>query len=169
MFRIEHSNSNGNFMVQLNHPVSCETMQQLALIASNVLSDAAKELPEISPEQQENLLTHLRNSSSHQQTRLGEKPVSSIMMGSYVEPHYGVRIRLLSFPSSDKMRAIRMISEATGISTIGSKEILYANYPCPILAQEIADKILIGLADLGIHAKIVDADEKTGPIASIGR
>lgn len=167
MFKIKHTNHNGSFSVKLNRPIDGEDMQQLALIAYNLLSDEAKadtNSGDLSKQESETLLSHIQHDSNIQQ-RLGERPVDSIKMGDYKEPERGVRIRMLSMPDPHRMDAIRAFRAATGLSILSTRDIVYGNYPCVVMSLDTAHTIMKSFTALNVHAKIVPASESTWPMS----
>ena len=165
MFKIEHTNKHGSFSVELNRPVSCETMQQLALIAHNILTDeAAKNAQDaedggMNQEQQETLLSHIRR-----QTTLGEQPTTKMNLGSYQEPEKGVRIRMVSMPPEPRMEVVRAFREITGISILSSKDILYGNIASPLFTLDVAHRIMRRFKEMNVYAALVSPDAITGPL-----
>lgn len=175
-FKISCKTDNGSFKISLKRDVQAEEFSQIMQTANNLLypqsiinSSAsvvvvgvAPPPPAIIPSTSHN---NFSTDTSHRlQMRLGQYPVNKIELGLYKEPKSGVRIRILSMPDhNDKKRihAIRALREKTSISMMGCKEIIYGNYPCPIIKPEDADVIMQKFRELDVHAKVVRA-EATG-------
>jgi ribosomal protein L7/L12 len=164
VFKLKHSNQNGTFSVCLNRPVSSEDMQQIALIAHNLLTDEAAQNGQesaddgMSKEQQETLLGHIRK-----QHALGEQPTERLNLGTYKEPDKGVRIRMVSFPSR-RLEVVRALRELTGISMIGAKDIVYGNVVSPLFSLDMGHSIMKRFKELDVYATLVAPDMITGPI-----
>lgn len=147
MFEIKNENSAGIFHLKLNRTLSSKEILEVAQIAANLVQEANKSIGTITTAENTNTFIG--------QSKLGEKPVDKINMGSYVEPNVGVRIRMLSFPEENKMASIKAFGAITGISLVGSKDIIYGNFPSPIFTKEIADKIIEVFKANNIYAGII--------------
>jgi hypothetical protein len=165
-FEIKYENLNGSFQVKLARNVSCEEAMQLTQLATNIIRDSESQGvvygPHLPPNGPNEFISPLQknvgNGLGVNQTKLGERPVDSIKLGDYVEPENGVRLKILSFPPTGRMRAVASLRELTRITIMGCKEIIFGNHPCPILSEEVASKMMEILKDLEIHAKVVPAD-----------
>jgi hypothetical protein len=150
MFELKRSNSKGVFHIQLNDDTPFETMVQLCQLSENLIGKT------------QNHSAHSKvkppSSITGSQTKLGERPVSSIQMGTYDEPSEGVRIKFLAF-AEKRFEAIKMFQGATGISMLGCRDIVYGNYPCPILIKETAEFVMDELKKLNVYATLEDAHE----------
>ena len=153
MFEIRSENQHGIFHVKLNRTLSSQEIMQLASIAANVVPRMTEETI-VYTVQEPDEATIL----SGKQTRLGERPVDSIQLGSYKEPDVGVRIRMLDYPADNKVKvaAVKSVRKHTGISLVGAKEIVCGNYRCPILTMDIAQKIVNDFKEVELYASIVD-------------
>lgn len=160
-FKLEHSNKNGTFSISLNRELSKSEMIEVCQIAANLIqcdeqqSDINMvvkpgELPIYGPVPPPEL-------SPNQQASLGERPVNSINIGTYVEPSDGVRIKILNMVRIGRIPVIKTMKDITGISMIGCKEILYGNIECPILSIDTARSILEVFREHEIYAKLVPA------------
>jgi hypothetical protein len=161
-FKLKHSNEHGLFKVNLKRELSREEVLQLSELACNVLSgEEAEDRPVYGPNQensnQETTGEEKSLESRMFQNKLGERPVENINLGSYVEPSDGFRIKMLHLIDSNRIAAFKMLKDATGISLVGCKEIVYGNYPCPVLTYDTAATVLTGLRALNVYAKIVPA------------
>lgn len=183
-FKLVHKNANGMFKIVLKREVSQSEMEDFCQLASNIVpsttdiensssypgpipyhgpapisSERNKVYGPQLPNQQEMFRDYTPKPGM--QTKRGEKPVDSIPMGSYVEPDEGVRIKVLHFDQSNRIEVFRVFREATGISIIGCRDIVWGNFPCPILTPETAQHILEEFKKLKpeAYAKIVPADE----------
>lgn len=166
-FEIKYQTKTGLFHVRIERDVSAQEAHELAQLGLNITYVEEEKVygPPLAPDyQRDDIVSHIRNESPslgpNSQTKLGEKPVAEINMLSYVEPKEGVRIKMVAFPES-RTKALQVIREHTGISLIGCKDIVYGNYLCPILNLEIANKIMADFRKLGVHAKIVPADNQS--------
>lgn len=148
-----------SFKLNLDRDVSNEEFAQIAQIASNLITpkehkpkeDVKPAAPSIQP-------PFISSSPSRLQQRLGEFPVKEIKIGDYKEPETGVRIRMLSLPDyggKKRMDAIRALRDNTQISIMACKEIVYGNYPCPIIKPEVAEVVMARFRELDIHARAV--------------
>jgi hypothetical protein len=173
-FEIKYQTKAALFHVKIERDVNAQEAHELAQLALNITAIADGEKvygpplppgyhpPMRRPDESEGLITHLRNdtgSGINGQNKLGEKPVSEINMMGYQEPKEGVRIKMLAFPEA-RTKAIWAFRNQTGISLIGSRDIVYGNFPCPILKPEIAEKIMADFRSLEVFAKIVPADNR---------
>jgi hypothetical protein len=147
-FKLAIKNNNGIFKVHLNREVSQQEIIDICQIATNLVPCDSQVSPTHYGPHQEDV--------SYIQTKLGEKPVDNISMGSYKEPDDGVRIKMLHMPEK-KLDAVRAFRRITDISMLGCKEIIVGNHPCPILQLEKAQEIIEEFHRLGIYAKIVPA------------
>jgi hypothetical protein len=95
------------------------------------------------------------------QTRLGQFPQEKILMGNYVEPSDGVRIRLLQFPDSSAsiIGAIGLLRRKIPLPIMSWQHLIRGNYPSPIFSQEDAMYVMSCLKQKGIYAKIVPAKD----------
>lgn len=164
-FKLEHSNKNGTFKIKLYREVSSEEMAELCQLASNLVPYEEGFRSNLSPIGAPIYGPHLPAdidtpiTTSYSQKNLGDQPVENISMGSYVEPENGFRIKMLYMIETGRVPAIRAFRDATGISIIGCKEIVYGNYPCPILTLETAQHILAEFRKLNVFAKIVSSEQ----------
>lgn len=147
-FKLAIKNNNGTFKVHLNREVSQHEIIDICQIAANLVPCDNQTSPISYGPNQEAI--------SYNQTKLGEKPVDNISMGSYKEPDDGVRIKMLHMPEK-KVDAVKAFRRITDISMLGCKEIVVGNHPCPILPLEKAQAIIEEFHKLGIYAKIVPA------------
>ena len=156
-FKLEINNNNGKFLIDLHRNLSVDDMEQVVRVADAMLNSIQEETNNkaYGPLQENNSAMTVAGKT---QTRLGEFPVDQINMGSFKEPDTGLRIKFLEFVNTDKIKVFREIRNRTGISLMGVKDIVYGNYPCPILPANVAMEILTFLKGLNIHAKAVDAD-----------
>jgi hypothetical protein len=168
MFKLTHQNKNGTFKVILHRDVSNGEMNELCRLASNIVpqensSDGGvhfgPHLP--GPIQQQNLFEHTKSLDEQPafiQQKLGGKPIDRINMGGYVEPSDGVRLKMIHLiPRAVITNVVKALRKPTDISIMGCKEIVYANFPCPILKLEVAQAILEEWRSLDVYAKIVPA------------
>jgi hypothetical protein len=180
-FKLEHKNKHGSFKIKLKREVSTEEMNELCQLASNLVPSEPTSVvgkptaamgypgpysdsyinqnarvygPQLPPGP---VVDRCPEFDFTSQTRLGEKPVSEIKMGTYHEPDEGVRIKFVHFVEQGKVPVFKIVRDATGISLLGVKEIVYGNYPCPRLTLETAQHILEELRKLSppVFAKIV--------------
>lgn len=165
-FKLTHTNKNGTFKVVLNRDPDASEITAICQLAINLVpceeATGMSEQEYFGPPRPNNdLYTHIKDGefSSITQSKLGEKPVSSIKMGEYVEPTDGVRIKMLALVSIGRVAAFKAFREETGISLVGCKEIVYGNYPCPVLTLDVAKRILERLQAAEVYAKIVPAFE----------
>jgi hypothetical protein len=164
-FKLVHENNRGSFKLKLNREVSKQEMDQICQLADNLLSGGSCfQQPEpvvYGPHQQDAYSNayNITTPTNPSQTKLGEFPVTSINMGTYKEPEDGVRIKMLHFIELGRIPAFKAFKEATGIAVYGCKDIIYGNYPCPILTLETARTILEKFKALNIYAKIVPAHD----------
>lgn len=136
-FEINYITKDGSFNVKLNREVSNAEANELLQLAQNILGVNVN-------------ISHTSHSYIIQR-ELGTKPVDTINLGFYKEPKTGVRIKLLNFPKeTSRLPAIRFLRTATNISMMGCKDIIYGNYPCPLLSPELVSEIVLGLNQLGI-------------------
>jgi hypothetical protein len=163
-FKPTRKNKNGTFKVDVPRDLSQSQMIALCQLAINLVpqeDDAGMtEKQYFGPNlPQQDLFTHTQNQSSlTTQTKLGEFPVDSINMGTYVMPDQGVKIRMLSFTQIGRVAAFKAFHDETGISLYGSRAIVYGNFPCPILTAEVAEKIMVRLRAADVYAKIVPVE-----------
>jgi hypothetical protein len=90
-------------------------------------------------------------------------PLSIHQHGSYKEPKDGVRIKMLSLNSKNKLQAVKLFRAKTGITILGSRDVIVGKCFCPRLEPALADQILKEFQDLNIHAKISDFFRSAGP------
>lgn len=155
MFQLKHSNRYGTFELILERDIEKDEMIEVCHIANNFLSSKQEKHSPVfcgplPPAQ-------TIGPTIQQQTRLGEHPVDSINMGSYVEPEDGVRLKMLSMVELGRVPAFKILRETTGLSVKACKEIIFGNYLCPILTIEVARIVLEKFRELNIFAKIVPA------------
>lgn len=161
-FKLTIKNSQGIFKVHLNRDVSNKEIMEICQVATNVLPDEVRAAaPVYGPHPPpSSSLGSLAQSETiiglRGQTQLGERPVSTINLGGYKEPQDGVRIKMLHMVSPI-VPAVKAFRAVTDVSMMGCKEIIYGNYPCPILSLEDAQKIIEDFHKLEIYAKIVPA------------
>lgn len=150
-FKLTHSNKNGIFKIVLYRDISDKEMSDICKLATNLVPAAISE-PVYG------LYPQVADNSISSQSKLGEKPVDNISLGSYKEPNDGVRIKMLHMVNnSDKVPSVKIFRSATDISMLGCKDIVLGNYPCPILKLETAQVILENLRNINVYAKIVPA------------
>jgi hypothetical protein len=153
MFEIRTENSLGLFHVKLNKDLTMNEIMQLASLASNIVPKPENNTTVYTVEEPPPV-------SFIGQSKLGEHPVDSIKLGSYVEPEVGVRIRMLSY-SENIMQAVKLFRAMTGLPLFACKEIIYGNHPCPILTLEKAKCIMQEFRVLDVYAT-VDHDQRRG-------
>lgn len=182
-FKLNHSNSFGEFKLKLHRELSKEEMEQICQLAHNLLSPSGRSSGNTGsypPQQQlgpvvfgprqehEYFGTYPSNNNAGTmsgqntmtgQKKLGEFPVETISLGDYKEPSDGVRLKVVHFPDLGRTQAIKALRDATGISMYGCKDIIYGNYLCPILTLDVARTVLDKLKSLNIFAKIIPANE----------
>lgn len=159
-FEINLENANGKFHVKLTREVSCQEALQFVQLATNIIPDPKKGSDTVfGPVLPPNFEDSNSGSNKFMQYKLGEHPAKEISMGDYTEPKDGIRLKVLSIPFTGRMQCVKALRELTHISIIGCKDILFGNYPCPILTQEVGDKMMAVLKEHGFHAKIVPANE----------
>lgn len=149
-FKLEHSNKFGDIKINLARDVSAEEMMDLCQFADHILSSGGEEE---SAEKQYGPMPV----AEELQSRLGQKPTANINMGTYSEPDDGVRLKMLHMIDTNRIAAFKILNEATGISMSGCKDIIYGNYPCPILTVETAGVIIEQFKSINVFAKIVSA------------
>lgn len=94
------------------------------------------------------------------QTRLGQYLQSEILMGNYVEPADGFRIRMLQYPDSSSMiGAVGLLRRKIALPIMALQHILRGNFTSPIFSQADGEYIASVLKEKGILAKIVPAKE----------
>lgn len=151
MFEIKNENQNGVFHLKLNRNLSSKEIMEIAQIAANVVGSVQSAAGSIGT------ITPMEESATFiGQSKLGERPVDKINLGDYVEPDTGVRLRMLAFPETNKVSAIRAMKDLTKISLVGCKDILYGNFKSPVLTREVAVAILEKLKEFGIYASLMD-------------
>jgi ribosomal protein L7/L12 len=151
MFEIKNENQNGIFHVKLNRNLSSKEIIEIAQIAANVVGNIQSDSSSIGT------ITPMEDNPSFTgQSKLGERPVNKINMGDYVEPDTGVRIRMLAFPETNKVQAIKSMREITKISIVGCRDILYGNYKSPVFPRPMGLAVLEKLKEFGIYASLVD-------------
>ena len=152
-FKIKYQTKSALFHVKIDRDVSEEEIKQLAQIAINITREKT--------EGQENLPAHssLTSSGINGQTKLGERPVDTINFAEFKEPKEGVRIKMLSMPANIT-KTVMSFRRHTGISIVGSKEIVLGNFKCPILKPEVAEQIMNDFRDLEMYAKTVPAEDR---------
>lgn len=156
-FKLIHSNSNGIFKIVLHRNISHKEMIDLCQLATNLVPaidiiTTGPTTPMYGPYLQ------TTDNSIASQSKLGERPVDKISLGSYKEPDDGVRIKMLHMVNtSDKVPSVKIFRAATDISMLGCKDIVFGNYPCPILKLETAQVILENLRKINVYVKIVPA------------
>jgi len=188
-FKLVHKNKNGTFKIILKREVSQEEMEDFCQLAHNVVpmvktenggypgpvpyretnwlgSNSGKVYgPQRNPSQEtpvsRPVLSEAERTGRGFQTKLGEKPVEKINMGTYSEPDEGVRIKVLHFVLENRMETFKTLRAATGLGIVGCREIVWGNYPCPILTPETAQHILEEFQKLTppVFAKIVPAED----------
>lgn len=170
-FEIRYQTKAALFHVKIERDVSAQEAHELAQLALNITSiaDAGGEStakvygPEIPPGYHPPMRTPGEENdtsvSMNGQTKLGEKPVQTINMLGYQEPKEGVRIKMLHFPEA-RVKAIWAFRNHTSIGLIGSKDIVYGNFPCPVLKPEVAEKIMADFRNLNVYAKVVPAENR---------
>lgn len=152
MFEIKHENQNGIFHVKLNRNLTSDEVVDIAQVAITIVGQVSN-TPMIDA-----IGNIIPNGG---QTKLGEKPVDKIKLGTYVEPDTGVRIRMLHFPQENRVEAIKAFREITGISLVACRDIVYGNFtPPPILTREMADAIIKKFRELDVYASVVDGQCK---------
>jgi ribosomal protein L7/L12 len=123
----------------------------IAQIAANVVGNIQSDANSIGT------ITSMEETPSFiKQSKLGEKPVKEINLGTYKEPDVGVRIRMLAFPDENRMEAVKAFREITGVSIAGSKEVVFGNFKCPVLTKPMAETIIQRFKALNIYANIAD-------------
>jgi ribosomal protein L7/L12 len=155
MFEIRNENQNGIFHVKLNRSLSSREIMEIAQIASNVVGEIKSSTPMIDA-----IGEFVSQGNPNLQTKLGEKPTTDLKLGDYKEPDVGVRIKMLHFPNEHRVDVIKAFRECTGITLIGSRDIVYGNVECPVLKREIADAIIARFKILGMYASIVEGQCK---------
>ena len=158
MFEIKNENQNGIFHVKLNRDLSSQEIMEIAQIASNVVGQIKNSTPMV--DAIGNFVSAEASKSLSLQTKLGEKPTNKIELGTYKEPDVGVRIRMLNFPTENRVEIIKAFREYTGISLIGSRDIVYANIECPILKIETANSIMEKFKMYNMYARVVEGQCK---------
>jgi len=165
MFEIKYNTKTGHlFHVVIPRAISGDEAHALAQLAINITSLTPNDEEEVfgpHPPQQTTLEDHIGaegSSSPATQTKLGEHPVEYINLLSYKEPASGVRIKMLHFPEA-RMKAMKALREITNIGIIGCRDIVYGNFPCPILSLEMAEKVIAEFKKLDVYAKIVPCME----------
>lgn len=167
-FKLVHSNSNGTFKLELNREVSSQEMSEICQLASSLVPSGYERATSSYPHPPMNPVMYGPHRPGHtedesiaiSQTKLGEKPVSEIKMGSYEEPPAGVRIKMIHFVDVNRVKAIQAMKAATGITLVGCRDIIYGNFLCPLLTVETAMTILEDFRNLNIFAKIVPGSEQ---------
>lgn len=155
-FELNLSNEIGDFKINLRRPVSQTEMVKLCIFADNILQAQCREITSVNKELEAEIIPQVGTGSSlATQKKLGEFPVDNINLGSYQPPDTGFRIKMLHIPELNKLSAIKIFREATGISILGVKEIFLGNYPCPVLTLEIARHIAEEYKKLNIFCKVV--------------
>jgi hypothetical protein len=157
MFEIRQETSAGIFHVKLNREIDGTEIIALAQLAANIVSKIASTSISVLDDP-----TGVSGVSFLGQTKLGEKPVSSIKMGEYKEPSSGVRIRMLAFPEEHKMAAVKLFRDKTGLPVMTAKDILYGNHQCVILDPKIAEEIMRQFRQWNIYAKLEWVDTPGG-------
>jgi ribosomal protein L7/L12 len=152
MFEIKQETPNGTFHVKLNRSISATEILELAQIAANITRKIEVENVSIIADP-----TGINNVSFIGQTKLGEKPVPNIKMGEYKEPESGIIIRMLAFPEEHRVDAVKLLRDKTGLPILSARDIVYGNYPCPILEAEIAYGIMEKFRGWNIYAKLEQA------------
>lgn len=170
-FKLEHKNKNGSFKLKLNREVPVEEMEEIIQLANTLLppSEIVSGTPTAAmgfngyhaPVYGPQLPSTDSELDPRHQTHLGQFPKSEIKMGTYEEPDDGVRVKFVHFIQTNRIPTFKVIANATGISLIGSMNIVYGNYPCPKLTIETAQHIIEELSKLTppVYAKIVAGTE----------
>jgi hypothetical protein len=158
IFKLKYKNKNGSFSISLNRDIPHSEITAICQLAINLVKEEVgqTEAEFFGPPKPDDLFAYARDYNTTQ-TKLGEKPVDSINLGSYTPVADGVRIKMLSFTQVGRIAAFKAFRDETGISLIGVKEIVYGNYPCPVLTVDVAVKILEKLKAAEVYAKIVPA------------
>lgn len=159
-------NKQGNFKVSLKRETTNKDLMDLCQIANSLFPDPKEERPVYGPHPASSLgslgATDPQIIGLKGQTKLGEFPVSQISLGTYKEPVDGVRLKMLHM-TTPITPAVRALRAATNISMLGCKEIIYGNYPCPILSIETAQSVVEEFHKLNLFVKIVPAFDNNAP------
>lgn len=160
MFELKQETNGNVFHVKLLRELTSNEVLEIAQIAANITRkiESSSGQEKFANALEEGLAAH----SFIGQTYLGERQVSAIKMGEYVEPSEGVKIKMLSFPSDHKIEAVKLFRAQTGLPIMASKDILYGNHPCPILKTETAKIIMDKFREWNIYAKVEPASLTTG-------
>lgn len=170
MFKLEIERPEGSISITLKRVISDNEIFDLCKYVTNLLpTSSARVYGPVLPPQigdvtrtDRGFVSQNRDDGNStgvfRQTELGQYPKDSIDLGTYEEPLNGVRIKMLHILTAGRIQAVKRLREATGISIYGCKEIVYGNFPCPILTVDTAQIVLNEWKQLGIYAKIVSAD-----------
>jgi hypothetical protein len=156
-FKINIKNSVGSFKIKLESDLSKSEFTRVLSFAAEILNKKDELLsfyPVEGPVEGPKTQTYLS------QSKLGEKPVSSIMLGDYKPPvGKGYVIKLLSMIQDGRAKTFSEFKKITGITLVGAKEIIFGNYPCPPLSLEQAKEVLAVFRNNNDpFAKIVEVD-----------
>jgi ribosomal protein L7/L12 len=148
-FKINIKRDTGKFSVSLRDDITFEQMRDIVNVAEAILTETKTPLVSAIENESHN------NNSLNGQSKLGERPVEKINLGTYIEPPSGVRLRIYNLIDREKATTIKNMRVITGISLMGCKEIVYGNYPSPIFSLENGEKLIELFKTVDVFAKLV--------------
>jgi hypothetical protein len=160
MFKFEQKNNNGTFVVELTRDLSKEEALQIMQIATNLLYDEKSNSISSStsvygPHPQN---YYPSDSGSPVKISVPSAILDPLKFGTYKEPKDGVRLKILSLNSANKLAAVKAFREKTGISLMGARDIIIGTHFCPKLKPEVAEEILLKFKEINVHAKIATTE-----------
>jgi hypothetical protein len=158
VFEFSQENNNGKFSVKLNRELSREETMQVMQFALNLLLSTPTQTPAYGPYQQNHYYD-----CEPVKIEIPSIPLAKSQYGSYQEPNSGVRLKMLSLNSQNKMAAVKVFRAKTGITIVGSRDVLWGKCFCPRLKPEVAEDILKEFKELNIHAKMSEIYTSAAP------
>jgi hypothetical protein len=164
MFKFNQENNNGSFNVELKRDLTEKEASQIMQFAMNLLYSSMEPIRELGPMYgplQQSYYT--QDTGSPIKINIPSIELNSERLGTYKEPKDGVRLKILSLTSSNKIRAIKLLREKTGITLYGSRDVILGTSYCPKLKPEVAEEILAIFKTLDVHAKIATIETSARP------